>query len=201
MPGSRGVLSGPTIYYIRHGQTDWNAALRFQGRQDIPLNEMGRIQAMENGRKLARLVGSGNGLDFFTSPLHRTRETMEIVLDQIGRRVDQYVIEPLLIEASYGDLEGTTLAEFKAKNPAEHRRRKQNRWTFRPPGGESHEMVDQRVASWLEKLDRDTVIVGHGVVGRVIRRKLLNVEANEAAAYVFPQDVVSVWSEGCEKQI
>jgi probable phosphoglycerate mutase len=194
-------MAQPTIYYIRHGQTDWNAELRFQGRQDIPLNDLGRAQALENGRKLATLLKNPEKLDFVTSPLGRTRETMEIVrgamdLDPLGYRVDER-----LIEASYGLLEGTTLYEFKAADPASHKHRKRARWSFCPPQGESHAMVHQRIRQWYETVATDTVVVGHGVVGRVLRYHLLGLEPDEAAEFIFPQDRIFVWDGGGEKQV
>jgi broad specificity phosphatase PhoE len=49
-------MPAPTIYYIRHGETAWNAKGRFQGTQDIPLNDLGRTQAAASGEILARLL-------------------------------------------------------------------------------------------------------------------------------------------------
>lgn len=190
-----------TIYYIRHGQTDWNAKLRFQGRRDIELNSLGRRQASRNGRKLCKLIGSGDDLLFLSSPLARARETMEILLAELNRDPCRYVIAPELIEACYGELEGVTLAEFKSREPEAHARRKRERWTFCPPGGESHEMVARRVGKWLDGLQQDAVISGHGVVGRVLRQHLLGLPPDEAADYPFPQDVVSIWRNGREKLV
>lgn len=194
-------MTTPTIYYIRHGQTDWNAELRFQGRQDIPLNDLGRQQARANGKRLAGLVGGKDKLDFITSPLKRTRESMEIIRAAMGLAPEDYGIDEALIEASYGDLEGVSLAEFKAADPLTHRRRKSERWTFRPDNGESHAMVLQRIDAWLGGLEDDCVIVGHGVVGRVLRYRLLGLEENEAGGFAFPQDRVFVWKDGTENQV
>jgi broad specificity phosphatase PhoE len=191
----------PTIYYIRHGETDWNAALRFQGRRDIALNDKGRRQAAENGRKLKGLLADTGRCRFLTSPLQRARETMEIVLRELGMPEARYTIEDWLIEASYGELEGTTLAEYKARDPEDHAARKKSRWAHCPPGGESHAMVAMRIAGRLENLPEPTVIVGHGVVGRVIRQQLLALERDEAANYAFPQDCISVWRDGQENRI
>ena len=188
----------PTLYYIRHGQTDWNAQLRFQGQQDIPLNETGRAQARDNGARLAGLLGAASGIDFVASPLGRARETMEIVRSAMGLEPARYRIDPRLIEASYGTLEGTTLPQFKAQFPDVHRRRKLERWTFQPPQGESHKMVLDRVLPWLAEIERDSVVVAHGVIGRVLRLHLIGGDPDAAASYPFPQDRVLVWRDGVE---
>ena len=70
-------MSAPTIYFIRHGETDWNAEARLQGQRDVPLNDLGRVQAEEAGRRLRELVGRPEDLDYVASPLGRARETME----------------------------------------------------------------------------------------------------------------------------
>lgn len=194
-------MGTPTIYYLRHGQTDWNAELRFQGQQDIPLNETGRAQARESGRRLARLLADLGDIDFIASPLARTRETMEIVRAEMALDPQGYIVDARLIEASYGILEGTTLPEFKAQFPDAHRYRKQQRWIYRPPEGESHAMVLERILPWLADIRRDTVVCAHGVVGRVLRHHLLGIEANEAASYAFPQDKILVWRDGSETLI
>ena len=71
MPSGGITLDGVTIYFVRHGQTDWNAERRFQGQLDIPLNDTGRAQAARNGAALARVIGDSAGFDFVSSPLSR----------------------------------------------------------------------------------------------------------------------------------
>lgn len=168
---------------------------------DIPLNDTGRSQAIENGRKLKELLSNPGVLDFVSSPLGRTRETMEIIRREMSLPEADYRIDERLIEASYGELEGTTLAEFKAANREAHQARKRNRWHFAPPGGESHDMVLKRVAEWANGLENDTVVAGHGVVGRALRHLLAGIEQNEAAAFAFPQDKIFIWRDGREEQV
>ena len=73
-----------TLYLIRHGETDWNAERLLQGRRDIPLNSLGKLQAAESGLCLKWLLLPSACVDFIASPLARTRETMEIVRQQLG---------------------------------------------------------------------------------------------------------------------
>ncbi|MCF6320972.1 MAG: phosphoglycerate mutase family protein [Rhizobiaceae bacterium] len=192
-------MTNPTIYYIRHGQTDWNAEFRFQGQRDIPLNALGQKQANENGRKLHELIGSGEGLDFISSPLGRTRETMERVRIAMGLAPKDYQIEQRLIEISYGDLEGRTLEDLKANENERHRYRKANAWEFQPVDGESHEMVLGRVAEWHSSLRGDCVVAAHGAVGRVVRYYLLGLDKQEAARFAFPQDKICILRKGEEQ--
>ena len=192
-------MSNPTIYYIRHGQTDWNAEHRFQGQRDIPLNAVGQSQADENGLRMRELVGRGEGLDFFSSPLGRTRETMQRVRIAMGLDGEGYEINDLLIEISYGDLEGTTLLDLKTNNNKLHRYRKANAWHFQPANGESHEMVLERVARWYDTIKRDCVVVAHGAFGRVVRYHLLGLDEQKAARFAFPQDKICIISKGHER--
>src|SRR5215213_1807214 len=66
-----------TLYFIRHGETDWNAEARLQGQRDVPLNDFGRVQAEEVGARLRGLLLHYEDLDYVASPLSRHRETME----------------------------------------------------------------------------------------------------------------------------
>ena len=72
-------MNGPTIYFVRHGQTDWNAEQRFQGQRDIPINANGRQQAAKNGQTLKELLNNPADFDYVSSPLGRACETMEII--------------------------------------------------------------------------------------------------------------------------
>jgi len=76
-------MPAPTIYYIRHGETDWNASGRLQGAQDVALNGRGIEQAIHVGAVLEDLFAR-DGRDapsfaFVASPLGRARRTMELV--------------------------------------------------------------------------------------------------------------------------
>lgn len=92
----------PTIYFIRHGQTDWNAEGRFQGQCDIPLNDTGRAQAGRNGRALATAIGAADGFDFVSSPLQRASETMRILRRELGLDPTDFRTDARLVEINVG---------------------------------------------------------------------------------------------------
>ncbi len=194
-------MASPTIYYARHGQTDWNLIKRYQGRRDIPLNDTGRIQADRNGRILANLIGDPLSLTYIASPLERTRETMERMRIVLSLPANDYTIDERLIEIDYGIFEGHTHDEFKSKYNAIHRQRKQDKWRFRPPGGESHADVVPRAREWLNSLTGDCVVAGHGAFGRVLRHIVLGIDGDEATMMAFPNDRVFVWSNGREEMV
>jgi uncharacterized phosphatase len=94
-------VTSPTIFaLIRHGQTDWNAALRIQGLSDIPLNDTGRAQAAEAVGHLARY-----DWDFVvSSTLSRAAETADLIADGLGLTVTRRI--PGIVERNYGHAEG-----------------------------------------------------------------------------------------------
>ena len=160
----------PTIYYIRHGETDWNVAGRLQGRHDVPLNARGRAQANHCGNILgdlfARIGRRPADFDYVSSPLGRACETMALVRPPLGLSPDGFRIEPLLAEISFGEWEGFTIAQLHSLDPQRIATREQDKWHFVPPGGESYETVSRRMSEWYEGLTRDTVAVAHGGTAR-----------------------------------
>ena len=191
----------PVIFYVRHGQTDWNAQYRFQGQRDVPLNETGRAQALGNGRRLAGLIDDPGSYDFFCSPLGRARETMEIIREAMGLQRQGYAIEERLIEASYGELEGMSLSDIERDRPELMELRDQDRWNFRPPAGESLAMVLQRVTPFFDELSAPAIVVAHGAVGRTVRHHLAGTAVEAAGHYAFPQDKVFRFEDGGEELI
>jgi len=181
------------LYLVRHGQTDWNAEMRLQGQQDIPLNDFGRAQAAHNGQTLKTLIKDPKSFDFVASPLGRTRETMEILLTELGLKKSTYRIDQRVIEISFGDWEGSTFAELRVDHNDAVEERLANKWYFVQPNGESYQILCERVAPWLNDVKRDTVVVCHGGVIRALLRLLTNVSTAEIAEMTVPQDQIYAW--------
>jgi len=165
-------MSPPSIYYIRHGETDWNVTGRLQGRHDVRLNARGRAQATHCGDILRDLFGRAGrnpaNFDYVSSPLGRARETMELLRPALGLPPDGYRNEPQLAEISFGDWEGFTIAQLHARDPQRIAASAHDKWHFVPPGGESYEMVSSRMRDWYKGLVRDTVAVAHGGTARAL---------------------------------
>lgn len=170
----------PTLYFVRHGETDWNAEARLQGQRDVPLNDFGRVQAEEVGRRLSGLAPRPEDLDYVASPLGRTRETMERLRDSLGLHPPAYRTDDRLKELTFGRWEGLTWKEVRQRDPKGAQARDADKWSFAPPGGESYQMLADRVAPFLQDITRDAVIVSHGGVARVLLVMLGQVSRDHA---------------------
>lgn len=156
------------IWFIRHGETDWNAAGRLQGRRDTQLNLTGKRQAAVAGRLLRDLLPDPGGARWLASPLARTSRTMEILRQSMGLEPAGYQTDDRLAEISFGRWEGHPWKDIKARHPAAHAARKAAPWTYTPPDGESYADVAARLAPAITALDGDAVIVSHGGVARAL---------------------------------
>jgi len=185
------------LIFIRHGQTDWNAEGRMQGQRDIPLNSIGRGQASDNGRRLGDFLSAENvdpkTLDFVSSPLGRTRTTMELARTAMNLDPAAYRLDEQLLEITFGEWEGSTLEELAEDAQDLVLARRQDKWGFVPPGGESYEMLAGRIGNWLKTVDRPSVVVAHGGVFRVLRGLLEGLETTVVPKLDVPQDKVFVW--------
>lgn len=163
------VTPAPTIYFVRHGQTDWNAQGRLQGQRDVDLNAFGLRQAAEAAGRLRVAAGEDlAGADFVASPLSRTRRSMEALRGSLGLDARAYRIDERLKEICFGDWEGSTWSEVRRRDRERALARDRDRWGYRPPGegAESYAMLVERVAPALAALDRTTVMVAHGGTAR-----------------------------------
>jgi probable phosphoglycerate mutase len=190
----------PLLYYIRHGETDWNVEFRLQGGRDIPINAAGRAQARRCGEILHDLLARDGrdaaALDFVASPLGRARETMEIMRATLGLDPAGYRTDAWLTEVAFGRWEGFSLDELRLNEAEAVAARERDKWRFVPPEGESYETMSRRVAGWYRELARDTVAVAHGgtLRGLIVRLGIMSVE--EAPALDIAQGVVYLIADG-----
>ncbi len=143
---------------VRHGQTDWNLARRWQGHLDIPLNENGRRQARLLASRLATLPIKA----IYSSDLVRASETAEIVAKRLKI---QPILDPALRERNGGSFQGLTFEELQEQFPVMWRRVRLEYAT--PPGGESLYEVAKRLTSAFEAISRRhkgemVMLVSHG---------------------------------------
>jgi broad specificity phosphatase PhoE len=152
-------MAGPNeVLLVRHGETDDNAAARFQGRRDTQLNERGR----EQSRALAGDLRGENLRALYASPLRRARETAQILGAALGLEA---VVDERLVEVDAGDWSGLPIADVIATQPRSWARWRSVDPTFRFPGGESVAEQRARVAAALADIAAGplpALVVTHG---------------------------------------
>jgi uncharacterized phosphatase len=142
------------IALVRHGQTDWNLERRMQGTSDIPLNALGREQALAAGV----LLSEENWDAVVSSPLGRARETAAIIAEQLGLPLgDAY---PELVEQHFGEAEGAFVDDVVAKWPG-----------FAIPSKEPDDQVGERGLRAIAQIsadfgDANVIAVAHGTLIR-----------------------------------
>jgi len=160
------IEPNPPIYFIRHGETDWNREQRIQGHTDIPLNDTGHQQAKSIARGLRSFLGSQKVDRFIVSPLTRARQTMEYVRDEFDVPDSRLEIEPAVVELGFGVWEGRKFCELKSHES--YPRDLIERFNWRPVDGESYADGYERLTQWIGRIDGPTVIVAHGAIGRCL---------------------------------
>ncbi len=150
-------LTRQAFWYLRHGQTDWNAQNLAQGRTDIPLNAIGLAQA----DAAAKLLAHRGIRTIVASPLIRAKVTAEAAAAVIGRPIQ---FDPELQEVSFGDHEAKPmLADWFDDWVAEK---------YTPVGGESFADLRTRAVTAVNRAltqESPVLIVAHGAVFRALR--------------------------------
>jgi phosphoserine phosphatase len=197
LPTFRPPNQGPRFLLVRHGETDWNRAGKFQGQIDVPLNDNGRNQAGLAAEFLKTIP-----IDFaFTSPMSRPKETAQIILKDRWRSLSEQADASLreasptrteressltlnedadLREIGHGLWEGKFEAEIKAEYPGELERWQSQPESVQMPEGENLQAVWTRAtAAWQRVLaqvgDRPQtgIVVAHDATNKVLLCNLL----------------------------
>jgi broad specificity phosphatase PhoE len=191
------TVSGPRVFLVRHGETEWSRSNRHTGRTDVPLTDRGRDQAKALG---ARLAGEGFGL-VLTSPLTRALETCRLA----GLGDDAHLTDDL-VEWDYGDYEGRRTDDIRVERPG------WTLWAGGVPGGETAEEVGARADRVIAKargVDGNVALFAHGHVLRVLAARWLGQSPRDGSLYHLSvatlsvlgwereTPVIDLWNEAC----
>jgi broad specificity phosphatase PhoE len=158
------------ILLVRHGQTDWNAAGRWQGHEDIPLNATG----LEQARALAEHLRDCPISAVYSSDLKRAQMTAAVIAEAHGLTLK---LDPRWRELHLGVFQGLTTNEINAKYPTEARRMREDYMGYVIPTGEARRAMQARAFAAYQQILREEpgdeiVVVSHGGTIRVVLLKL-----------------------------
>lgn len=168
------------VFLARHGETEWNAERRLQGRTDTRLSPRGEAHA----RALAALLADEPVEAIYTSSLRRTRDTAQPLAQALGLVVQT---RPDMDEMSYGVLEGRRPDDPDPAIQALFAARKADRLGFRVPGGETYAEVKARVLRFATELRArhaggTVLVIGHRATNRVLWSVLMERPLEECFA-------------------
>jgi broad specificity phosphatase PhoE len=155
------------IYYLRHGESEFNKAGKWAGSSDIPLTAKGREQAKAAGAEARK---QGLAFDIIvSSPLERAHHTAKHFATELNYPHENIILTPLLVERHFGELEGTNNLLMRAKYLIDES-------VVDKHGAEK--LVDvqrraQEALAYLHSLPAENIlVVGHGAFGRALRRAI-----------------------------
>lgn len=180
-----------TLYFVRHGETEWNLERRMQGQLDSRLTPRGVDQAGVNARLVTALGVDG----IIASPLGRVRASAAPLEGMTGL-APVFIGE--LMEWHAGDWSGHLHAELPGLWPEAWAAWLDDRWLNGPPGGENVTELFARgcvvVEQILARPERRLAVVSHGFVGRMMMARLLGLSREDTTEIDTPNDRVFVFT-------
>lgn len=177
------------LLLVRHGQTDWNLARRYQGQTDIPLNPTGISQAEE----LADTLQKEQFDAIYSSDLSRAKQTAQIVAEKLGMSI---TTDPRLREICKGIWEGMSFDEVKGKYAAALSQDHADPANSRTPGGETVAEVAARMAAAANDIslrypEGSILVVSHGLAVSTLYCQANKVPLSEVYQFI-PENAVPI---------
>lgn len=166
------------LYFVRHGETEWNKIGKFQGSADVSLNDIGKIQADLTAEYIKKFKFD----KIYSSPLKRAFETASKIAEKQNIGI---IKDERLKEMNFGDWEGLSFDCIEAKWPGRLKEMYYSPDKVNIPNGETFLQVQMRTKNFLNNLleiegDKNYLIVSHGVTLRTIFCNLLGIPLNKA---------------------
>jgi glucosyl-3-phosphoglycerate phosphatase len=184
-PGGAPV-SFPDLWVIRHGETEWNRAGRFQGALDSPLTDLGQAQARAVGAALTPFPQA----KLYSSPQGRALATAALAFPGVP-----IIPDDRLVEIGMGDWSGLARAEIDRRWPGPEGEDIFDLYA-RCPGGEPHDALWDRVSSFLADLTGPAVIVTHGFTSRFLRAAAMGLSPRDAGLMPGGHGVIHHLAQG-----
>lgn len=177
------------ILALRHGETAWNQDTRIQGHTDIDLNDMGRWQAAQ----LATALADERLTAVYASDLKRAFNTGAAVAQAQGQSVR---VHSGLRERNFGKLEGKTWAEIETQHPDEAKLWRSRLPEWSPPGGESLQVLQQRILHTLHALASSHIgeqiaLVAHGGVLDILYRAATGLDLQAPRSWLLKNAAIN----------
>jgi probable phosphoglycerate mutase len=170
------------VYLVRHGETEWSLSGQHTGITDIPLTENGRRVA----QRLEPVLAKEPFVMVLTSPLQRARKTCELA--GLGERAE---IDRNLMEWNYGEYEGLTPGQIRAKSPG---------WMLFSdgcPGGDGPEQIGarvDRVIARVRAVEGHVALFAHGHVLRVFAARWLGLPPAAGCHFLLDTATLNILS-------
>jgi len=193
----------PTIYLIRHGQTEWNLEGRYQGQKDSPLTQNGKEQARLNALKLQKDIDSFDEVKIFASPLGRAKESAFIICDELNIDRERINFDERIKEFDYGIFEGELKSFCQTTYAKEFNEREADKWNYQIENGESYALVTKRLKFWLDEIkdEKIVILIAHEMINRALRGLYLNLEQNRTLKLRQSNDLVLLLQGAEEKNV
>ena len=175
------------LYFVRHGQSQWNVENRICGSMDSPLTDKGRREALESGKKI---LEEGIKVDIiYSSPLSRALETARIISSVISVPL---VVDDRIREQAFGEWEGVS-----PRNKEEFQKAKEC-FVKSYNGGESMMKCAHRVYGFLDEVlskDKTCLMVAHNGISRFVYSYFHDMSNKEFASFSVPNCSITVFEK------
>ena len=182
----------PQLVLVRHGESQWNLENRFTGWVDVPLSPKGEHEAREAGETLKSVRFDCA----FSSVLIRAKDTLRIILEELGQTTIPIEEDQALNERMYGDLQGLDKTETVKKFGDQQVKIWRRSFDVRPPGGESLKDTAERVLPYYDSYirpallaEKTVLVVAHGNSLRALIMHLEHLSKEEVLELNIPTGV------------